>query len=242
MSRANGYRVILFDLDGTLRHNVPSAHDTFFDFAIDLGVEDSVEGRHRAFQWTNYYWAQSKELIADVESFGHQSDEFWTNFARRYLQAFGYPDDDSVRISGDLHQLMVEKYDPQDVINPEASDVLHSLTSAGYRLGLITNRHHPVDDYLNDVELIDFFEMILTAGEVGIWKPEKGIFQHALNLLDISPTQAVYIGDNYYADVVGAQAAGILPILLDPDGNFGDVDCDVIRNLGEIQETLNRRN
>jgi len=242
LRRENGFRAIFFDLDGTLRHNVPSAHDTFFNFAIDLGVNDSIEGRRRAFRWAHYYWAQSKELMADVKVHGQLSDEFWTNYALRYLNAFGHPSEEAARISVDLHQLMVEKYEPQDVIAPETPETLRSLTEAGYQLGLITNRHAPVDDYLRDIQLFDFFEMTLTAGEVGIWKPEKGIFQQALYKLDITPAEAVYIGDNYYADVVGAQAVGMLPILLDPNGYFGDVDCQIIRSLGDIQEAIIQRN
>jgi putative hydrolase of the HAD superfamily len=240
LSRTNGYKVIFFDLDGTLRHSVPSAHDAFFDLAVGLGVPDSIEGRRKAYQWAHYYWASSKDLAMDVTKYDRDSDEFWTNFAKRYLLAFGHSIEDSARIAEDLHHLMVEKYDPQDVIHPETSEVLQSLTTAGYRLGIITNRHQPVDDYLREVELISFFELTIAAGEIGIWKPEKGIFQHALKALAIAPDEAVYIGDNYYADVVGAKAAGILPILIDPEDIFKEMDCETIRSLGEIQERFIR--
>jgi putative hydrolase of the HAD superfamily len=65
-------------------------------------------------------------------------------------------------------------------------------------------------------------------------EPDPEIFRQALKLANSSPGQAVYVGDNYYADVVGARRAGIRPILLDPHDVFNDADCEVITGLNEI--------
>jgi putative hydrolase of the HAD superfamily len=53
-----------------------------------------------------------------------------------------------------------------------------------------------------------------------------------------SAATTVYVGDNYYADVEGARAAGMMPILIDPDGIFPDPGCPVIRSLGELEAAL----
>ena len=52
------------------------------------------------------------------------------------------------------------------------------------------------------------------------------------------PESAAYIGDNYYADVVGARAAGLHPVLIDPLGIFPDAGCDTIRSLSELERVL----
>jgi len=52
------------------------------------------------------------------------------------------------------------------------------------------------------------------------------------------PERIIYIGDNYFADIVGAKNAGITPVLLDPGEIFPDAECSVIRSLGEIMEML----
>ncbi len=57
---------------------------------------------------------------------------------------------------------------------------------------------------------------------------------HALGLAGSPPGKALYVGDNYYADVLGAQRAGIRPILVDPQGVFPDAECPVIDSVGEI--------
>ena len=65
----NSIQVIMFDLDGTLRHNCPNANESLFDFAAQLGVENQPEKRLRAVRWSHYYWAQSPEMISDKQSF-----------------------------------------------------------------------------------------------------------------------------------------------------------------------------
>ena len=60
-------RAIFFDLDGTLRHNIPSGGDVFADCALQLGLHVSHEDRLRAMRWEHYYWANSIDLKADRE-------------------------------------------------------------------------------------------------------------------------------------------------------------------------------
>ena len=62
--------------------------------------------------------------------------------------------------------------------------------------------------------------------------------RYALTLLQATPEQAVYVGDNYYADVIGAERANIRPILYDPEKIFEDVDCEVVSSLREINQIL----
>jgi FMN phosphatase YigB (HAD superfamily) len=53
--------------------------------------------------------------------------------------------------------------------------------------------------------------------------------------MNVKPEQAVYIGDNYFADVVGARNAGIEPILIDPVNLFPEANCTVIGSLGDLE-------
>jgi putative hydrolase of the HAD superfamily len=63
------------------------------------------------------------------------------------------------------------------------------------------------------------------SGAVGIEKPDPRIFAMALALADVAPDEALYVGDLYPVDVVGARRAGLEPVLLDPLGRYGDRDC-----------------
>jgi FMN phosphatase YigB (HAD superfamily) len=48
----------------------------------------------------------------------------------------------------------------------------------------------------------------------------------------------VHIGDLHAVDVVGARAAGLHAVLLDPFGDWGDADCPRVRDLGTLAQSL----
>ena len=80
--------------------------------------------------------------------------------------------------------------------------------------------------------------LTVIGGEAGSKKPEPGIFQHTLALPKPTPAETMYVGDNYFADVIGARNAGIHPVLLDTDGIFHQPDCPTIKSLAELREIL----
>lgn len=233
----NGIRAILFDLDGTLRQNRPASVQVFLDCAVRLGAEDSEERRLRATRWTHYYWAQSPELLADQQSFADE-DLFWTNYASRHLLAFDCRQELAVQLAPQIHQYMKAEYKPEDSLMEEVPQTLQVLKAAGFRLGVLSNRTYPCLDYLETLGLQSYFDLALVAGEVACWKPEPDIFRHALDRLGLSSEQALYVGDNYYADIVGSQRAGLHPVLIDPEGIFPDAECPVIRKMGELPRIL----
>jgi putative hydrolase of the HAD superfamily len=73
-----------------------------------------------------------------------------------------------------------------------------------------------------------YFDWLVAAGEVGVSKPDPAIFHLALERAGAPADQAVYVGDNYWADVVGAQRAGLRPVLLDPHRLFPEAVCPVL--------------
>ena len=70
------------------------------------------------------------------------------------------------------------------------------------------------------------------------WKPDALIFQHAVQRAGSRPACTLYVGDNYFADIVGAQRAGLKPVLLDPERIFPEAECPVICSLEELRAGL----
>lgn len=234
----NGIRAVLFDLDGTLRYNRPSSEKVFLDFAVNAGVSDSPDFRLETYRWVHYYWAQSPELLEDLEQFKGREADFWMNYSRRKLMVFGCPADEAAEIAPQVSRYMESEHKPEDWVPPDVPATLEKLKQAGFRLGVLSNRTHPCNEYLESLGLIDYFDLALVAGEVACWKPEPEIFRHALERLALGAGQVVYVGDNYFADIVGARRAGLEPILIDPDGIFPDPGCTVIRTMGELAAVL----
>lgn len=104
-------------------------------------------------------------------------------------------------------------------------------------LGLISNFDYPSHIFalVRELGLEEFFDTVIVSGNVGIKKPDPRIFHLALEETGLQPEEAVYVGDTE-EDVVGARAAGILPILLQRDlaDNHG-----VASDFRADQETVN---
>jgi putative hydrolase of the HAD superfamily len=108
------------------------------------------------------------------------------------------------------------------------------LKKAGYYLAVISNREKPFFDEMDSHELTPFFEFSLAAGEVDTYKPDPGVFQHALQRAGLTAQEVAYVGDNYFADVVGSRRAGLMPVLYDPNGIFPEADCVTIKSFDEL--------
>jgi putative hydrolase of the HAD superfamily len=231
---------IFFDFDGTIRHSEPRGSDVFQKFAAQSGAVFTHDQRLEGERWLHYYWAQSRELIEDIQAFGSSENrEFWWQHARRHLLILGVEGKALDELSRSITEKMVEDYQPEDKIPDDVFLTLQTLKEDGYYLGLVSNRDGGLQAVLDELHLSEFFDLILAAGEVGSWKPDPGLLEHALQIAEVNPDQAVYVGDNYYADVIAAQAAGIKPVLIDPLGLYPDSKVSKIQTIGELPSVLN---
>jgi len=238
MIQLNGIKAVFFDLDGTLRHSVPSGGEVFTDYVITLGLPVDDEARLRALRWEHLYWASSTDLRDDLLAHAGETEKFWIEYSRRRLIALGassqWARENAMKAS--VH--MGEFYRPESIVPDDVRRALPLLKESGYILGVISNRDSPFQDVLEEHGIGEFFNFSLAAGEVNSFKPEPGVFEHALRRVNLSPKEAIYVGDNYYADVVGARRAGLQPVLYDPIGIFPEPDCATIKSFDELNSIL----
>jgi putative hydrolase of the HAD superfamily len=237
MLSPNGIRAIFFDLDGTLRFNRPSGRDYFMDYAATLGVPTSRDQRDLVWRWEHFYWANSNDLLIDEAKYPER-DAFWLNYGRLQLIKMGCSAEKAEQLAPIVHAYMNESYKPENWVDPVSYDLLAELKEAGYLLGVISNRDLPFDEELAQLGLDEYFKLSISGGEAGSKKPEAGIFNYALKRADARPEQTMYVGDNYFADVVGARNAGLHPVLLDIGGIFHQPGCPSIKTLGELPGIL----
>src|SRR4029079_12425686 len=93
------------------------------------------------------------------------------------------------------------------------------------------NSNGSVRSILEAAGLAPYLDFVLDSSVVGVEKPDTRILDLALFAARVRAWEAVYIGDLYSVDVLGARAAGIDAILLDPRGLWGPRDCRVARGL-----------
>ncbi len=233
-------RAILYDLDGTLRIGRPLGRQFFADRVTELGIAITDETRRRAARWEHSYWAESAELRADRALFG-ESEAFWANYSSRQLLALGVESEQAKALGPQINRYMSEHFHPEDVLMQGVQETLTCLRETGLTLGVISNREEPFGEYLNELGIGEYFDFSLAAGDVNSWKPNKEIFLHGLKMGNLQATETIYVGDNYYADVVGARNAGLNPVLIDPENLFDAPGCPVIQSHHELIPLLEQR-
>ena len=225
------YQAIIFDLDGTLRESNPHFMDALREILAEKNLSVDEESWQDTERWVHAYWAQSPEVIEDFKRYGEK--QIWHRFIARIMDRIGYPheDDAAVQAFGDHVR---EVFQPVSELTPGTRELLETLQARGYTLGVLSNRGKPFSHELDDLGIADFFDFALSAGEVGVWKPNPEIFEAALERAGVGPEQALYVGDNYYADILGAQGAGLDAILVDWRRAFTDVPGPRVEKILDI--------
>jgi putative hydrolase of the HAD superfamily len=123
-------------------------------------------------------------------------------------------------------------------IADDAHDALRRLRDAGLRLGVVSNSDGRVDEALEAAGLRGYFDVVVDSALAGVEKPDPAIFRPALEALGVPPAAALYVGDLYEVDVLGARAAGLDAVLLLPPGAPPRVGCVSVRSLGALADDL----
>lgn len=134
-------------------------------------------------------------------------------------------------------------------IAPEVTALLERLCQK-YRLGFLSN--YPcslsIVSSMKNLGIHGFFDAVVVSADVGYAKPHPAAYAALREQLDLNPAEAVYVGDNWLADVQGAKRAGMRAVLVKehvPYETFepepGDFLPDAeIERLTDLEEVLNR--
>jgi len=101
---------------------------------------------------------------------------------------------------------------------PDAAPALRALRAAGWALVVVSNWDASLHERLAETGLAELVDGAVASAELGAAKPDHAIFARALALAGAHAGDAWHVGDSVGADVEGAFAAGIRPVLLARDG------------------------
>ncbi|MCH4296343.1 pyrimidine 5'-nucleotidase [Shewanella sp. 3B26] len=106
---------------------------------------------------------------------------------------------------------------------PQVPELLESLKGR-YRLGIITNGFTELQRIrLERTGFADHFELLVISEEVGLAKPDKAIFDHALDAMGNPARERVLmVGDTLSSDIQGGLNAGLHTCWYNPDGKAAD--------------------
>lgn len=123
-------------------------------------------------------------------------------------------------------------------VREHTHDALARLRAAGLRLGIVSNSDGRVDQALSAAGLREYFDVVIDSSVFGTEKPDPAIFRAALEVLDVAPEEALYVGDLYDVDVVGARAAGMEAVLLTSGGMERNPPCRTAASIDELVDDL----
>lgn len=104
-------------------------------------------------------------------------------------------------------------------IEPDTCEILLRLRKV-VKTGLISNSDGHIAELIGEVGLADCFDSITDSSRVGFQKPDRRIFEAALESLGVAAAEAMYVGDVYSIDYLGARNAGMQAMLLDAYGVY----------------------
>ena len=160
-------------------------------------------------------------------------------YLRYLLEEAGAGDDGLVRAMTEWRLAYNPPVGPWNIADPDADAALALAHEAGLRTAVISNSNGSIRGVLESLGLARRLDFVIDSGEVGVEKPDPRIFQLALARAGLAPAEAVYVGDLYSIDVVGARAAGMRAILMDPGACWGSRDCPLARTaLDAVKHVL----
>lgn len=121
---------------------------------------------------------------------------------------------------------------------PGVPAALRALRASGLRLVVVSNSDGTANQLLADVGLASLVDLVVDSSVIGVEKPDAGIWQHALRPFAVPEGRALHVGDLYAIDVVGARAAGLHAVLLDPFDDWGETDCPKVPDVPALAAAL----
>jgi putative hydrolase of the HAD superfamily len=217
-------KAIAFDLWETLitnSHEATRAHGPLRLERMARILSTTPQSIERAYRdvWDRcqeFYWSADKDVPC-----------------RRQIELFVEalqlePDEATMQALEDAYANVLVEVLPSIV--PGADEVLSEL-SKRFKLGLISNTGrtpgYALRKILDRLDLARFFDAMVFSNEHGECKPQRSIFDSLRHSLGVDFNEMIFIGDNVYADVYGAQRCGMLAVHFAPQQRGTAVAPDV---------------
>lgn len=226
---------IFFDLDNTLWDHRKNAYLTiknlFEKEEINLKYNIDFEEFHSVYHEINEkLWENIRDGIIDKEYLRKH----------RFYDTFKHFNVDDEQLSMYFEEHFLDKILNHNELVEGAEYILEYLKAKHYTLHIISNGFKEVTERKCILSgIAPYFQTITSADSVGVRKPRPEIFEYSLKLAGASKEESILIGDDWIADVVGAQNFGMDVIFFDVfKENRQEEGLKVIQHLLQIKEYL----
>ena len=119
-------------------------------------------------------------------------------------------------------------------IDPDASEVLPTLASRGYVLGVASNYDHRLRSVAAGLPEFALLQHVIISAEIGWRKPAPEFFAALCAAAGLASEQVLHVGDDLHNDYDGARAAGLQAVLIDPQASADVPEAQRARSLRDL--------
>ena len=222
-------RAVFFDVDFTLIYPGPMFQGVGYREACERHGIVVDEGRYDAAVRDALSRLDHEQVVYD--------DEIFIRYTRHIIEGMGGSGD---RVDACAREMYDEWASCHHFhLYDEAEAVLRELAARQLKIGLISNSHRSLDDFVEHFRLHGLVVAAVSSAEHGYLKPHPSIFEAALAQAGVEAREALMVGDSLAHDVRGARAVGMRGVLLHRgEGPLPEVDVPVIRNLTDLPPLL----
>lgn len=215
--------MVLIDVDGTLVDSVPDLAYCVDEMMKQLGMPAHGEAKVREWVGNGVERLTRRALIGQLD--GEPDEALFQKAYPMFLE------------------LYAANTSRRSVLFPGVQEGLAYLTSAGYKLGCVTNKAAQFTlPLLKDLGIYDKFAIVVSGDDLPVKKPDPGPLLHVAKYLGVAARQSLMIGDSV-SDVKAARAAGFQIVCMSYGYNHG-VDIReskpdaVIDSMSELEGLL----
>ena len=232
----HGIGGVLFDVGGTLLRADPSVPELFATVARRRGHDITVRDTEPAMALVDEFYQSEYLRDGDFWCSHPRSVQLWLDMYGIMARAVGVGGD----AAGIAHDLYAEYLHPENwSFFPDVLNTLKGLKRSGLKLGVVSNWDATLESLLRGLEVLPYFDTVISSAAVGYRKPGSVIFEMALEELQLDARATVHVGDLPEADGAGAESAGITPVIIDRAGKHPECPYRTVQSLTELLDIVN---
>jgi putative hydrolase of the HAD superfamily len=233
---------VAFDVNGTLIeiHTEDDKEEIFRAAAHYLSYQGIDLRRHEVrdlyFQIMKEQQRESQEEYPEFDAagiWGKIIDDHMSDFTR------GLPGEKRAQMPLFLAEMYRGISRRRCRLYPYVREVLDVLRGR-FSLALVTDAQSAyARGELHKVGLLDYFATIVVSGDYGYRKPDRRLFQHALDAMQVAAQNTLFVGNDMHRDIYGAREVGMTTVMFDSDqGTKQYEDCWPDHRITDYRQLL----
>jgi putative hydrolase of the HAD superfamily len=230
---------VFFDVGNTLIRPEPSVAHVCAEVLLAAGYDHSLAEIDALLPLVEHYYEERYREDDTFWTSDAGATDVWVGMYSLLCRRLGIPESEAPVLARAVYDEFESpsRWRAYDDVAP----AFQRVRDAGMKVGIVSNWDTRLDGVLLGLGLSGLIDTIVCSAVEGLRKPDPRIFALACARAGVRTDRSAHVGDHMYADVIGARAAGMKPVLID---RHGDAECKppvgvtCITTLDRLEEAL----